>query len=61
MAKYNYDTCHKGYFHGGINVELKLITCEDKIFILSILQGYILHWYRTYLIYIGMNRTYAMI
>ena len=28
--KYKYGTYHKGYFRGGINIDLTLITCKDK-------------------------------
>ena len=35
--------------------------CKDKIVIQSILQSYVLHWYHTYLIHLGMDRTEAMI
>ena len=43
MAKYEDVTYHKGCFLGGDNIGLKLIKCEDKIFIPSILQKYVLH------------------
>ena len=33
IAKYKYVTYHKGYFRGGSNIDIKLITCEDKIVI----------------------------
>ena len=33
MAKYKDGTHHKGPFCGGINIDLNLITCEDKIVI----------------------------
>ena len=42
-------------------MDLNLITCEDKIFIPSKLQIYMLHWYHTYLLHPGMDRTGAII
>ena len=54
-------TYHRGYFSGWVNINLKLITCEDKIFIPSIVQIYILNWYHTYILHIGMDITEAMI
>ena len=33
LAKYKYGTYHKGYFSGGGNIDLNLITCKDKIVI----------------------------
>ena len=39
LAKYKNGTHHKGYFRGGSNIDLKLITCEDKIVIPSKLQS----------------------
>ena len=38
MAKYKDGTYHKSYFLGGSNVDLTVITCEDKLVIPSILQ-----------------------
>ena len=61
MAKYNYSKYHKGYFYGGSNIDVNLITCEDNIFIPEILQSYVLHWYHTYLLRPGMDITKAMI
>ena len=52
---------HKGSFCGGSNIDLELITCDDKIAISSKLQGYLLHWYHTYLLHPGMDRTETMI
>ena len=43
------------------NIDLRLITCEDNIVILPILQKYVLHWYHTYLLHPGMDRTEAII
>ena len=60
MAKYKYDTYHIDSFGGGSNIYLKLITCEDKIFILSILQSYALNWCHEYLLHPVMDRTEAM-
>ena len=31
MAKYKDGTYHTGYFRGGSNIDLNLITCKDKI------------------------------
>ena len=59
--KYKDSTYHKVYFHGGSNIDLNLITCKGKIVISSKLQSYALHWYHTYLLHQGMNRTEAMI
>ena len=61
MAKYKYGTYHKGYFRGGSNIDINLITCKDKFVIPSKLQSYIVHWYHTYLLHPGMDRTEAMI
>ena len=47
--------------HGISNIDLKVIKCEDKIFIQLIIQSYELHWYHTYLLHPGMDRTEAMI
>ena len=61
MNKYKDGAYHKGYFSVGSNVDLNLIMCEDNIVIPSIIQIYLLHWYRTYLLHPGMNRTEAII
>ena len=61
IAKYKDGTYHKGYFRGGSNIGLNLKICEDKIFVLSKLQSYILHWYHMYLLHPGMDRSKAMI
>ena len=61
MAKYKDGTYHTGYFLGGSNIDLNLITCKDKIVIPKILQNYVLHWYHAYLLHPGMDRTEAMI
>ena len=60
-AKYNDGTYHKGYFRGGSNIDLSLITCNDKINIPLKLQRYVLHWYHTYLLRPEMDRTEMMI
>ena len=61
MAEYKDGTYHKGYFSGGSNDELKLITCEDKIVIPLKLQSYVLHWYNKYLLCPGLDRTEVII
>ena len=61
MAKYKYGKYHKGYFHGGSNKDLNLITCDNKIVIPLILKSYVLHWYHKYLLHPGMDRMEAMI
>ena len=61
MDKYKYCTYNKGSFCGGSNDNLSLITCAYKIAIPSKLQSYVLHWYHTYLLNLGMNRTDVMI
>ena len=35
---------------------LKIIICENNIFIPSILQSYVLHWYNMYLFHTEMDR-----
>ena len=60
MEKYKEGKYKTGYFCGGNNIYLNLITCEDKIVIPPILQSYVLHWYHTYLLHPGMDRTEAM-
>ena len=60
-AKYKDDTYQQDYFRGGINIYLKLITCKYNIFILSILQSYVLHWHHNYIPHPGMDKTEAMI
>ena len=61
IAKYKYSMYHKDSFRGGINSDINLITCKDKIVILSKLQSYVLHWYHMYLLHPGMDRTEAII
>ena len=60
-AKYKDGTYYKGYFHGGSNSNIILITCKDEIFIRSKLQGYVVHCYHTYLLHPGMDRMEAVI
>ena len=60
-AKYKDSIYHKVYFCGVINIDLKLITCKDKIVIMSILQSYVVHWPHTHILHPGMNRTKTMI
>ena len=43
IAKYEDGMYHKGYFCGGRNIYINLITCEDNITIPEILQICILH------------------
>ena len=57
IAKYKNGTYHKGYFHGGSNINLNLITYEDKIVIPEKIQSYVLNWYHTYLLHPGVDRT----
>ena len=59
--KYKMCTYQKGYFRGGSNININIITCEDKIFTPSMPQSYVLYWYHTYLLHPGMDRTEAMI
>ena len=47
-------TYQKGSFRRGSNIDLKLITCEDNIFIPAIIQGYVLHWHHKYILHPGM-------
>ena len=56
-AKYKDGTHHKGSFCGGSNSDIKIITFKDKIVIPLILQSYVLHWYHTYLLHPGRDRT----
>ena len=52
---------HKVSFCGGSNIDIKLIMCEDKIFITPKLRIYVLHWYHMYLLHPVINRTEAII
>ena len=61
LTKYKMGKYQKGYFCGGSHIYLKLITCEDKIFINAIIQSYVLHWYHRYLLHLLMNRAEAVI
>ena len=44
----------KGPFSRGSNLNIKLITFDDKIYIPSIIQGYVLHWHHKYILHPGM-------
>ena len=59
--KYKYVTYHQGYLCGGINNDLRRITCKDKIVIPLKLQSYVVHWYHMYTLHPGMDRTEAMV
>ena len=54
-AKYKDGTYHKGYFCGGSNIDLNLITSKDRIFIASKIQSYVVHCYHAYLLHPGMD------
>ena len=41
MAKYDNRTYKTGSFRGGSNMNLKIITCEDKMYVASILKSYV--------------------
>ena len=56
MDKYKNGTYHKGCFHGDINIDIKLLTCKDKILIPPKLQSYVLHWCHTYHLHQGIDR-----
>ena len=60
-TKYDISTYHTYSFHGGSNININLITCYDKIVIMSRFKSYILHWYHTYFLHPGMDRTEAII
>ena len=60
-TKYDMGTYQKDSFCGGSIINLNLIRCYDKIFILWRFQSYVLHWYHTYLLHSGMDRTEAII
>ena len=61
MDTYKDGTYHNCSFRRGSNDNFSLITCNDKIVILSILQSYVLHWYHTYILHPVMDRTEANI
>ena len=61
LDKYKEGAYQTGYFCGGCNIYLSLITCEDNISIPSILQSYVLHWYHTYLLHTLMDIMEAVI
>ena len=44
LAKYEIGMYQQGSSCGGINIYIKLITCEDNIAILPIIQSYVLYW-----------------
>ena len=50
-----------GYFCGGSNIDIKLITCNDIIVIPIIIKRYVLHLYFAYLLHPEMDRTEAVI
>ena len=52
---------HKGSFHGGINIDIDLITCEDKIVSPEMFQSYVLNWYHTHLLRPGLDRAESII
>ena len=60
LAKYK-EGKYQFFVHGGNNVYLDIITCENKIVIQSIIQSYVLHWCHTYLLHQGMDRLDAII
>ena len=61
LAKYKDGTYQKGSFSGRSNTDHNLITCEDKIFILSILQSYVINLYHTHILHPGTDISEAMI
>ena len=61
MAKCKYFKYHKGYFDGGSNENITLITCKQKKVIPSKLLSYDLHWYHTCIFHPVMYRTEAII
>ena len=60
-AKYEDGMYHTDSLRGGNNTDIKLITCKDKIVILSKLQSYILNWYHMYIVHPVMDITKSMI
>ena len=57
MAKLKTVKYKCGSFRGVSNKSFNLITCEDEIYILLILQSYVFNWYYTYLLHPGLYRT----
>ena len=57
ITKYKNHTYKTGYFYGVSNIYFNLITCEDNIVIPLTIQSYVIHWYHTYLLHPGMDRT----
>ena len=55
MAQYSMCAYQIGSFCEGSNIHLNHIMYKDNIFILSILQICILHWYHKYIIHPGMD------
>ena len=47
-------------FCGGSNIKFTVITCENKIIIILILQSYVFIWYHRYLLHIVMDRMEAI-
>ena len=60
-TKYNLGAYHTGSFCGVSNIDLNLITCEDKTVIPSIIQTYVLHLYHKYILHPGMDITEEMV
>ena len=56
MAKYNNRTYKTGSYRGGINLNFKLIMCENKICITSIIQTYVLNSGSTYVLLTRVDR-----
>ena len=50
MAKYDNRTYKTSSSCGGSNMNSKIITCEDKIYVVSVLQSYVLNKGYTYLL-----------
>ena len=61
LDKYKDGTYQKCSFREGSNINPNLITCEDNIFIPSIIQSYVFNWHHTYLLHPEMDRTEAII
>ena len=57
MDKYEIGISKNGSYHGGSNIHLNLITCEDKIVNPWIAESSVLYLYHAYLIHPGMGRT----
>ena len=61
IDKYKDGTYHKGYFCGGSNIDIEVITCKDSFVIPSKIQSYVLHWCHTYILHPAMERTEEII